>query len=398
MAEFPIKILILHNFYQQPGGEDLVVEQERAMLAGAGHEVHLHSVTNHDIGGFSDKLRLLWETAYNPASERMMDAMLAELRPDIVHVHNFFPLFTPAVHVAAARAGVGVVQTLHNYRLFCAAATFEREGRVCELCLHGSRLNALRHRCYRGSVPATAALVHMQNVNDRRQLLARHVHRFIALTDFARGKYVEGGLPADRIVVKANFLDRTVRSDGGAARSGGLFVGRLSPEKGVDRLIDAWRDLPDIPLRIAGDGPLRAEIERAAPPNVEFLGRVDAAAIEREMEAAAFLLVPSLWYEGLPMTIVEAFSMGLPVIASRLGSLQEIVSHECNGLQFAVGDRADLVGAARRLNDDPDFARQLGAQAQRDFADRYGKRRNLAELEAIYADAIATAKAHPIAA
>lgn len=368
------------------------------MLEAAGHDVRVHTVSNHDISGIATKLRLMWQTAYNPASERMMAEMLANIRPDIVHVHNFFPLFTPAVHVAAARAGIGVVQTLHNYRLFCAAATFERDGKVCELCLNGSRINALRYRCYRGSVPATAALVHMQNVNDHRHLLADHVHRFIALTSFARDKYIEGGLPADRIAVKPNFLDRAIATDTGTARAGGLFVGRLSQEKGVAVLLDAWRGLPHIPLRIAGDGPLREKLERAAPPNVHFLGRVDTAAIEREMRAASFLLVPSLWYEGFPMTIVEAFSTGLPVVASRLGSLQEIINHERNGMLFEPGNPAALADTALRLSENPALTRNLGTQALLDFTENYTKPRNLAHLEAIYADAISLAQTTPIRA
>ncbi len=358
------------------------------MLEDAGHEVRLHTVTNHDISGLPQKLKLLWQTAYNPDRERMMIELIAESAPDIVHVHNFFPLLTPAVHVAAARAGVAVVQTLHNYRLMCAAATFERDGLVCELCLGGNRLHALRYRCYRGSLPATAALVHMQNVNDRQQLLARHVHRFIALTEFARGKYVEGGMPADRIAVKSNFLDRSAPSRAGEIGSGGLFVGRLSAEKGVQVLLDAWRALPEMTLRIAGDGPLREELEKMAPPNVQFLGRVDADTVQREMRAAAFLVVPSLWYEGFPMTIVEAFSMGLPVVASRLGSLQEIISHERNGLLFEAGNPDALAAEVRQIGARPELMPSLSINAQDDFSQRYTRDQNLSELEAIYADAI----------
>lgn len=363
------------------------------MLAGAGHDVHLHTVTNSDIRGLSAKIRLLWETAYSSANERMMTNLIAEIKPDVVHVHNFFPLLTPAVHVATARAGIGVVQTLHNYRLFCAAATFERDGQVCELCLHGSRFNALRHRCYRGSLPATAALVHMQNVNDNRRLLARHVHRFIALTSFARHKYIEAGLPAERITVKPNFLDRAATDrDSNAPRSGALFVGRLSQEKGVDVLLRAWRELPEVSLRIAGDGPLRQALERRAPAGVEFLGRLDGARIAEEMRAASLLLVPSLWYEGFPMTILEAFSTGLPVAASRLGSLQEIITPHRNGMLFEPGSSESLARVVRELLASPARLLAMGDNARQDFAERYTKTRNLKLLKTVYSEAISLAR------
>lgn len=360
------------------------------MLVDGGHDVRLHTISNFEISGLTSKLKLLWQTAYNSSREREIDEMIAEFRPDVMHVHNFFPLFTPAVHVAAARAGVAVVQTLHNYRLFCAAAIFERDGQVCELCLHGSRLNALRHRCYRGSIPATAALVHMQNKNDREQLLARHVDRFIALTQFAKRKFIEGGLPADRITVKPNFIDQPHPTSPGTdvQREGGIFVGRLSPEKGVDTLIAAWQAFPDVPLQIAGDGPLRAELESKAPSNVRFLGRITVDEVHQQMNKAAFLLLPSVCYEGFPMSILEAFSNSLPVITSRLGSMQEIVTSGRNGLLFEAGNIDHLKAAIAEMLASSERRTLMGCNAREEFEAKYTKQRNLVELEAIYADAI----------
>lgn len=360
------------------------------MLVDGGHEVHLHTISNHEISRASDKLRLLWETAYNPRREDEIGEVISAFGPDVMHVHNFFPLFTPAVHVAAARRGVAVVQTLHNYRLFCAAATFERKGKVCELCLAGSRMNALRHRCYRGSLPATAALVHMQSLNERKQILAQHVDRFIALTQFARDKFIDGGLPSEKIVVKPNFIDRPSPSwkDTDQGREGALFVGRLSPEKGIETLLDAWKAFPETTLNIAGDGPLRLDLERLAPPNVKFLGRITIDEVHNQMSKATFLVLPSLCYEGFPMSILEAFHNGIPVITSRLGSMQEIVEHGKNGLLFEAGNVGQLANEIAKMIASPDRRRAMGRNAQREFAARYTKERNLKMLEEIYLQAI----------
>lgn len=230
-----MRILILHNTYQQAGGEDSVVRNESAMLAGAGHEVIVEHVSNHAIRSFRDKFDAFTQVGYNPARIGWMNGLLDRVGPDIVHVHNFFPLLTFAVHETAHQRGLPVVQTLHNYRLGCAAGTFERDGKICELCLGRTRLSALRHRCYRGSLPGTAALVMMQRRAVRHDFLARNVDVFIALTEFARSKYVEMGLPAMKIALKPNFIDGPDKTDPAVPRAGALFVGRLSKEKGVDR-------------------------------------------------------------------------------------------------------------------------------------------------------------------
>lgn len=322
-----------------------------------------------------------------------MAAKIASLRPDVVHVHNFFPLLSPAVHKAARDGGAAVVQTLHNYRMICAAATLARDGTICELCLKGSRLNALRYRCYRGSLVGTAALVNMQRVNARDQLLARNVHRFIALTEFARKKYIEGGFPAERVVVKPNFLMDTVaphvRPQVTQKRSGALYVGRLSEEKGLSILLDAWKSLAHVSLRIAGDGPLREQLLARLPPNVTYLGRLDADAIKQEMAKAAMLVVPSTWYEGLPMTIVEAYAEGLPVIASRLGSLAEIVVDGKTGFHFEPSSPADLAKAVQALHGHEDLLAHLSRRCLAYSQDHFSAKANLEKLTQIYNDAIA---------
>lgn len=384
-----LDILILHNIYRQAGGEDAVVRNEAAMLRRAGHTVTVETVSNDAIRSRVDAARAAWRAAYDPKRTNWMEALLDRVRPDIVHIHNFFPLLTPAVHEAAARFGAGVVQTLHNYRLLCAAATLERDGKICELCLGGSRWPALRHRCYRDSLSGTWAVTRLQGRALDRAVLTDNVDRFIALTEFSRSKFLQGGLPADKIAVKPNFLPGPISPKGEVARSGALYVGRLSHEKGVTNLIEAWRDVPGIPLVVCGDGPLRGELEKRAPANVTFLGQIDAVQIGRAMARASVMIVPSVWYEGFPMTIAEAFASGLPVIASRIGSLAEIVEDNVNGLHCEAGSASSLRDTVRGFFDRPDLAEHMGKQARRAFEELYSESRNLAMLEEIYEQAIA---------
>lgn len=386
-----MKLLLLHNSYQQAGGEDKVVAMEAEMLRSAGHEVHLELVSNDSIAGFAGKVRTLLAAPHDPRRTAWMNELLDRTGADLVHIHNFFPLLTPAVHEAAAGRGVPVVQTLHNYRLICAAATLMRDGAVCEKCLTG-RSAAIVHRCYRGSLPGSAAVVAMQARAERERTWQRSVTRFIALTEFARGKFIEGGLPADRLVVKPNAVQAAALG-APEGRRGALFVGRLSAEKGAAVLMRAWQQVGDMPLSVVGDGPERAALQAIAPANVRFLGTLGAEAVGAEMQSARMMIVPSLWYEGFPMTIVEAFAAGLPVIASDIGSLREIVPDGVLGRRFRPGDHAGLATIVNELTVSPDLVAQYGRAARAAYDRHYTPERNLAELEAIYRDAIAANRA-----
>lgn len=380
-----MKILLLHNAYRQRGGEDVVVEAESELLAAAGHTVFRETVSNDTIVGARDGLGLLLSSGYNRSSAEWLTRRLAETGAEIVHIHNFFPLLSPAVHEAASLHGAAVVQTLHNYRLLCAAGTFLRQGNVCEKCLAGSRLWGVAHRCYRHSLPGSLAVANMQRTGMQRGIWHQHVHRFIALTDFARGKFVAGGLPADRLAVKPNFVAAV--EEGQEARGGGLFVGRLSQEKGGHILLEAWKALPQHHLTIIGDGPERSALERLAGPNVTFLGALPKDQVISHMRRAAFVAVPSIWYEGFGLTVIEAFACGTPVVASRIGSLAELVDDGVNGLLFSTGDPRALAAAAERLLSDPARALEIGRRARTTHAQLFSPGPNLVALEAIYDDA-----------
>ena len=385
-----MNILILHNAYQQPGGEDAVVAAESALLRGAGHKVRVETVSNHAISGFAAKAATFLAAPYNPTRKKWLAALVDRERPDLVHIHNFFPLLTPAIHEAAAEMGLPVVQTLHNYRLVCANAQLLRNGSVCEKCLAGNRLWGVAHRCYRGSLPGSLAVVRMQERAFRAGTWHSHVHRFIALTAFARQKFVASGLPADRIAVKPNVVARI--SAPADARHGALFVGRLSPEKGVETLIKAWEQLPMFPLTIAGNGPELERMRALAPANVTFTVAQTPGEIALHMAKAQALIVPSLWYEGFPMVVAEAFAAGLPVIASNIGSLAEIVVPGRNGAHFVPGDAQDLVATVEALLANPATLQRLAVGARASYETHYTPETSLAQLERIYADAIEAAR------
>lgn len=381
-----MKILLVHNFYQHPGGEDVVFAAERELLTQGGHTVSSYTVSNDEVAQFS-KIGLAARTLWNARQARQLRSLVREQDAEVVHFHNTFPLLSPAVYGAVRSAGAATVQTLHNYRLLCANALLFRDGHVCEQCLGRLPVPAVRYRCYRGSLGASTTVAAMQVVHRALGTYERQVDAFIALTDFARDKFSAGGLPADRLHVKPNFLN----ADPGPGAGGGgyaLFIGRLTPEKGVRTLLRAWQELGlTLPLKLLGDGPLSAEVAQAAreTPGVEWLGQRPKAEVLELARAAECLIFPSEWYEGFPMTLVEAMAVGLPVIASRVGSMQSLIDPGRTGLHFTPGDAHDLATQVRAfLAGD---RQQMRRQARLEFVSRYSSAENLGQLMYIYAQA-----------
>lgn len=385
-----MKVLIIHNRYQHKGGEDSVVATELAQLREAGHEVALHEADNASIDRLGARIRTTLAVQNNPVDAGIAVTAAREFAAEVVHVHNFFPLLSPRLHRRLHEAGFPVVQTLHNYRLLCANGMFLREDRVCEDCVTGSRINALRYRCYRGSLIGSAAVLAMQQASVRSSAWHAAVNRIIALTQFQREKMIAGGLPADRVVVKGNSVADPGAVDPAAPRHGALFVGRLVPGKGLDVLLDAWAGIEDVGLTIAGDGPELERLKARAPQGVTFLGRIGPDEVVARMGDAAFLLLPSTWYEGFPMTLVEAFSCGLPVLASRLGGIPEIVREGETGFLCTPGDASSLSEAVGRMASmsSTEYA-AMSAAARARYLNCYSPQANVDGLLAIYRDAIA---------
>ncbi len=392
-------VLLVHNRYQQRGGEDVVFEAEAGLLEGRGHAVDRLGVDNRAIaadGSLLAAARLGLQTVWSRDGANQVRRALRACRPDVAHFHNTFPLISPAAYYACADAGVPVVQTLHNYRLLCPAALLFRDGHVCEDCL-GKLVPwpGVLHRCYRGSRAATGAVATMLAVHRLLGTWERKVDVFIALTEFARRKFIEGGLPADRIVVKPNFV---YPDPGPGAHDGGyaLFVGRLSPEKGIRTLLAAWERLGmGIPLKIAGDGPLADEVAWAAEhnPHVEWLGSQPLDRVYALMGAAALVIVPSECYESFPRVIVEAYAKGTPVIASDLGALAELVDDGRTGLRFRSGDPDDLAAKIEWAWTHPRELTEMGREGRREFERKYTAERNYELLMEIYQRAIDAARA-----
>ena len=383
------RVLLLHNRYQHRGGEDSVVDSEVELLRERGHDVELITWDNEEIKALSQAqaaVRTLWS---GDSTRRVSDA-IERLRPDVVHVHNSFPLASPSVYWAADRAGLPVVKTLHNFRLMCPQAMLLRDGRVCEDCLGRVPWRAVRHRCYRDSAAASAACASMLVTHRLLGTWQHRITRYIALNRFCRDKFIEGGLPAERIVIKPNFVaSEPPRPDTG--RDGLLFVGRISPEKGIDTIARAARLMPEATIRVIGSGP--AEDRLRGIPNVELLGPKSGAEVMAWMARSVALLLPSVWYENFPRTLVESFAQGLPVIASRIGALGELIDHGRTGLLFEVGNPEDLAARSQQALADPAAMRRMGEAARRTYEEHYTPEVNYGILTGIYDEAIAARRA-----
>lgn len=393
VARPPERVLLVHERYQQRGGEDVVVDAQAALLAAAGHVVERLDVDNTAIpagDGLPGRLRLAGNTFWSRGGVRIVREAVDRFRPDVVHVHNTFPLLSPAVLGAARDAGPAIVQTLHNFRLVCPNGLLFRDGRPCEDCVGlPLALPGVVHGCYRGSRAGSAVVAGMLAVHRGRGTWRRDVDRFVVLAEFARDRLARGGVPRSRISVVPNFA----QPDGPPADGPGeglLFVGRLSPEKGLGTLLEAWRGAAiDGSLRIAGDGPLAPDVRAAAEgdPRIVPLGRLEAGAIRDEMRRARALVVPSTTYENCPMTVIEAYAVGRPVIASGHGGLGELVEDGETGLRVRPGDAAGLRAALERASNGPADMLAMGRAARARFEARYAPEAAYGALRAVYRQA-----------
>lgn len=393
-------VLMVHNQYQQPGGEDESTALEVELLRSHGHEVIEYTEHNDRIREMAP-LRVAARTIWSSETYRRARALIRRTRPDVMHVQNFFPLISPSIYYAARAEAVPVVQTLRNYRLLCAGALFLRDGKPCELCL-GKRipLPAVRHGCYRGSRVGSAVVAGMLSTHHAMKTWDRAVDVYIALTEFGREKFIAGGLPADRIVVKPNCLT----PDPGvvhAEKSYHLYVGRLSEEKGLMTLLQAWTQLRDEQLRIAGDGPLAGDaarfiVENQLSESVQLLGRVSSAEVVSLMRGAISAIVPSLCYETFSRVILEAFASEVPVVASGIGALRENVQHGVHGLLFTPGDVNALAQAVRSVSEDPELHSAMGRAGRRTFESLYSGEANYQQLMRIYGLAMERAQARQL--
>lgn len=383
-----MRVLMLHNRYLLPGGEDKSTEAEVELLREHGHEVVLHEETNERVGELG-RLRTALRATWSFESRAIVRRLIREHRPDIVHVQNFFPLLSPSVYYAAAAENVPVVQTVRNFRLFCPGAYLLRDDDVCEDCLRRYLpWPGIVRGCYRHSRAGSSAVALMIVFHRLAGTWRKKVTTYVALTSFSRQKLIEGGIPPSKIAIRPNFL----LTDPGAGDGRGgyaLFVGRLSPEKGIRTLLAAWRTAgADAELAIAGGGPFPQDAAAAGMAGVKHLGPKSSSEVFALLQKAAFLVMPSIWYENMPRTIIEAFACGTPVIASRLGAMAEMIEDGKTGLLFAPGNVADLAEKIRwALGRGPEM-REMGIRARREYEAKYTADKNHDLLVELYRKAM----------
>jgi glycosyltransferase involved in cell wall biosynthesis len=379
-----MKIMVAHNAYQHKGGEDSVMESEVALLKNYGHSVEIFTRRNDDIEKMSIT-RVAIQAVWSSPVAQDFEARLRAFQPEVIHVHNTFPLISPSIYWVANRLNIPVIQTLHNFRLLCPQAMFLRNAKVCEDCLGKVPWRGAMRGCYRESVPQSTLLASMITLHRAMGTWQNKVTRYIALNDFCRNKFIQGGLPADRISIKPNFVDFDAPPEG--PRNGFLFVGRLSTEKGVKVLCQALPSLDTVSVRIAGTGPEAGILEGIN--GLVALGALDMDQVRKEMVNATALVLPSIWYENFPRALVEAYGCGLPIIASRIGALSNLVEDGVTGLLFEPGNAKDLAEKMRWAHQNPQLMADMGRQARVKYETHFTAKRNYSQLLSIYSSAIA---------
>jgi len=387
-----LSVLVIHNQYQQPGGEDAVVRAEAGMLRRAGHHVMEFTRRNAVIAQYKpwQKASLCVSTTWNQNAYAEIRKVIAEERPDVAHCHNLLPLVSPAAYYACKSEGVRVVQTLHNYRLLCPSGALYAGGRICDDCTR-SLASGIKRGCYRDSRLQTATLAMMLGAHRLLGTWRRTVDAYVALNQFARDYFVAAGLPAEKIHVKPNFL-----LDDPAPRCGtadyALFVGRLAAEKGVLEMLSAWQQLPHIPLFVAGDGPMRERVQhllrQPSTAHIKLLGQVSADDVTAQMKNARFLVFPSRWYEPFPMTLLQAAACGLPAVAACIGGVPEVVVEGKTGLLFDPHNLEGLVAKADWAWCHPVEMAAMGSAARRLYQQKYTAESNYELLMNVYQAAL----------
>jgi glycosyltransferase involved in cell wall biosynthesis len=373
-----MNILMMHNSYNFRGGEDESFESEVRMLRDAGHFVETIHLKNEEVQRINT-IQVALQSIWSKPSYDLVDAKLRERPFDVLHVQNFFPLVSPSVYSAARKHGVAVVQSLRNYRLLCPSTTLFRNGKICEDCLHKTfKYPGVLHGCYRNSVLSSAAVAAMTAFHTLKGTWHNSVDMYISLTESSRQKFVQAGLPAEKIIVKGNF----VYPDPGPGQGEGgyiLFAGRLTREKGLDTLLQAWDTVKTSRrLLIVGDGLLAPEVQVFCKihRNAEWLGTKSAADLKNLMGAASLFVFPSQWYEPFGRVAIESYAKGTPVLASDMAAMAEIVQDGRTGMLFRPGDAQDLAVHLQWAADHPEQLQAMRHGARQCYEVNYTAAQN----------------------
>ncbi len=388
-----MKILQVHNYYRTRGGECGVVEAEKRLLESHGHTVVQFVADSNTLDEmtFPKKASTFLQIPYNTWIAKRLESHVFEHKPDLAHVHNVFPMLSPSVYVALRRNSVPVIQTIHNYRFLCPNGLFYVNGRVCEACQEKGYWEAVRNRCMHGSMATSALYAAAVAWGWRGGAFRSCIDRYIALNTFVSGKLVAAGVPNEKIRICGNFVDDFAEAPV-AKQCYALYIGRLSSEKGLSTLLAAVRSVPELPLKIAGTGPLEVDLRRAigepAMDHIELIGHVTGETKRRLIAEALCTVVPSEWYENFPLSVVESLAFGTPVIASRIGGLPDLIEDGRTGLLFPAGDVEALVKCLRRISHEAADTHEMAANALVTARERFSPQRHLEQLLEIYQDAV----------
>lgn len=392
-----MKILLVHNFYKIRGGEDQVFENEKNLLIQKGHQVATFTRHNDDIENWWIKARTAWNLNFSREIFKSFWKKLTDFRPELVHVHNLFPQLTASVLNAAQEYGATTVMTLHNFRTICTNGLFLRDGRPCELCLPENSHSAIRHLCYRNSFAGSVSVSRMIDHHRSENTWVTKTQKLIALSEFAKSKFVAGGFSEKHISVKPNFFLPSREFDALEAAQPHLsqkllFIGRLSPEKGLRVLASAWSQIaplfPDVEMCLAGTGPEEKFLKRLDLPRWRHLGQLEPKRLFQELSLARALILPSVCYENFPLSLVEAMAFGIPCVTSRIGSLPEINREGETGLCFESGNADDLAEKIKLVLTNNDRVQTMGKAAKARYAACYTADKNYQELLHIYETAL----------
>lgn len=386
-----MKVLFVHNRYRYYGGEDVAVEMEADILTTHGHETKTIIFDNDEIEGLISKINTGLKAIYNKVSAEILQTNIDNFKPDVIHVHNLFFVASPSILYQANKNNIPVIFTLHNYRLICANALLLRDNHICELCIDKKfPLSGIKYKCYRNSTADSALVTAITSIHKLAGTWKNKANKYIVLTEFGKSRFLNSALDIkpDKFVVKPNFIyDPGVGETKRTSQY--LFVGRISPEKGADILLEAFASRPEMSIQIIGEGPQQAYLEQEYRhcANIKFLGKKNKSEVLAMMKSCKALLFPSIWYEGLPFTIIEAFATGTPVITSRLGSMAEIVEHGYNGYHFNPGDKNDLIQQILKFEGNANNYK-LYENARQTFIEKYHPDIHLKSVIELYKNAM----------
>ena len=379
-----MKVLQVHNYYQYPGGEDAVVKYEYELLTANNDKVIQYIRKNKEIENYSllQKGRLLFETSCSKRTYNEISEIIKKEKPDICHVHNTLPLVSPSIYYACKDLNINVVQTLHNYRLLCSNAYFFKAGKICEECLVKSLYHSVKYGCYRDSKLQTFALARSIEKNKKWGTWQNKIDKYIALTEFSKNKFIKGGLPKEKLIVKPNFIFIDPGFDYNT-QNHFLFAGRLDVTKGIEVILEANKNvIKNAKIFIAGNGTFKNKVISVFHKN--YFGQLNHNELIKFIKDSIALIFPSIWYEGMPMTIIESFACGKPVIASKLGSMAEMIDDGKTGLLFEVGNSEDLAKKINWASEHPVEMKQMGMNARKEYEEKYTAEKNYEILMSIY--------------